>query len=108
MSNIEIIKKYTENEMTLEQANAKLKGIKLNPGKNILTEEEKLATTVGYYAEQANGWGLLDSGTGTFDKVYVAKGKLMNADMGDVFALVFIAGKMYEVKGDTLIDKQEG
>lgn len=106
MTNIEILQKYTAGEMTLEQANAELKGIKLNPGKNILTEEEMRATTVGYYPDQANGWGLLDTGTGTFDKVRVTNGKL-DYGMGDAFALVYIAGKMYEVKNDTLVDKQE-
>lgn len=105
MSNIEIIKKYTEGELTLEQANAELKdkGLKLMPGKNELTDEEKRATTVGYYPEQANGWGLLDTGTGSLDKVEVRKGKLVQGGMGEAFALCIIAGKSYEVKNDTLI-----
>lgn len=102
MSNLEIIKKYTNDELTLEEANAKLKGIKLDPGKNILTEEEKRATTIGCYPDMANGFGLLDSGTGTFDKVKVTNGKLAYG-MGDVFALCFIGGRMYEVKNDTLV-----
>lgn len=104
MTNIEILQKYTAGEMTLEQANAELSGIKLNPGKNILTEEEKRATTVGYYPDQANGWGLLDSGTGSLDKVQVKDGKLVNAAMGEAFALCIIAGKSYEVKDDTLVE----
>ena len=102
MSNLEIIKKYTNDELTLEEANAKLKGIKLDPGKNVLTEEEKRATTVGCYPDMANGFGLLDSGTGTFDKVKVTNGKLAYG-MGDVFALCFVGGRMYEVKNDTLV-----
>ena len=104
MTNIEIIKKYTAEEMTLEQANAKLKGIKMDPGKNILTEEEKRGTTVGYYPDQANGWGLLDSGTGTLDKVQVESGKLIGCDMGEAYALCFIGGKAYEVKGTVLVE----
>lgn len=102
MSNLEIIKKYTNDELTLEEANAKLKGIKLDPGKNILTEEEKRTTTIGCYPDMANGFGLLDSGTGTFDKVKVTNGKLAYG-MGDAFALCFIGGRMYEVKNDTLV-----
>ena len=106
MSNLEIIKKYSAAELTLEEANAKLKGIKLDPGKNVLTEEEKRATTIGCYADMANGWGLLDTGTGTFDKVTVTNGKLAYG-VGDTFALCFIGGKMCEVKDDTLVE-QEG
>lgn len=104
MTNIEILQKYTAGEMTLEQANAELSGIKLNPGKNILTEDEKRATTVGYYPDQANGWGLLDTGTGSLDKVEVRGGKLVNAAQGEAFALCIIAGKSYEVKDDTLVE----
>mgnify|MGYP006969241746 CR=1 FL=1 len=104
MTNIEILQKYTAGEMTLEQANAELSGIKLNPGKNILTEEEKRATTVGYYPDQANGWGLLDTGTGSLDKVEVRGGKLVKAAQGEAFALCIIAGKSYEVKDDTLVE----
>ena len=103
MTNIEIIRKYTAGELTLAEANLKLRGIRLNPGKNILTEEEKRATTVGYYPEQANGWGLLDTGTGSLDKVEIRKGKLVQGGMGEAFALCIIAGKSYEVKNDTLI-----
>lgn len=103
MTNIEIIRKYTAGELTLAEANLKLRGIRLNPNKNILTEEEKRATTVGYYPEQANGWGLLDTGTGSLDKVEIRKGKLVQGGMGEAFALCIIAGKSYEVKNDTLI-----
>lgn len=103
MSNFEIIKKYMEGEMSLETANAELNGVKLDPDKNVLTEAERWETTVGYYPEQANGWGLLDSGTGTMDKVQVKDGCLMNCDMGEAFAMVFIGGKTYEVKGTALI-----
>lgn len=106
MKTIDILRKYTAGEMTLEDANIVLegKGFHLEPGKNVLTEEEKRATTVGYYAEQANGWGLLDTGTKTLDKVEVRGGKLVNAAMGDAFAMVFIGGKSYEVKNDTLVN----
>lgn len=103
MKTIDILRKYTAGEMTLEETNVALegKGFHLEPGKNILTEEDKRATTIGYYPDQANGWGLLDSGTGTLDKVQIVNGKLANS-MGEAFAIVFIGGKSYEVKGDTL------
>lgn len=104
MTNTEIINKYTRNELTLDEANAKLNGIKLNPDKNVLSEEEKRTTTVGIYPDMANGWGLLDSGTGTFDKVRVENGKLMNGGMGCAEALCFIGGKTYKVADETLVE----
>ena len=71
----ETLSKYTAGEITLEQANEELKaagaGFHLDPNKNVLTEEEKRATTIGHFPDQANGFGLLDSGTGTLDKVRV-------------------------------------
>ena len=105
MKIIDTIKKYTAGELSLEEVNAELKGtgLQLNPGKNIITEEEQRATTVGYYPDQANGWGLLDSDTGSLDKVFVKDGKLVNCDMGETFALCIIGGKSYEVKKDTLV-----
>lgn len=103
MTNIEIIAKFNAGEMTLDEANAKLKGVKLNPEKNVLTEEEMRATTIGYYPDMANGYGLLDTGTGTLDKVTVENGKLKYG-VGDIFALCIIGGKVYEVKNDTLVE----
>jgi len=109
MKNItEIIGKYTAGENTLEETNAALKeagaGLHLDPEKNVLTEADKRATTIGYYPDQANGWGLLDTGTGTMDKVEVRGGQLVNCDMGESYALVFIAGRIYHVKGRQLVD----
>ena len=105
MKIIDTINAYTRGEATLEDTNIALagKGFHLDPEKGTITEEEKRVTTVGYYPEQANGFGLLDSGTGTLDKVEVRDGKLVNCDMGAAFAMVFIAGRTYEVKGNTLV-----
>ena len=104
----ETMSKYTAGEITLEQANEELKkaeaGIRLNPKKNVLTEEEKRATTIGYYPEQANGFGLLDTGTGTLDKVRCENGQLVGCDCGDSYALYIIAGRTYQVKGTELVD----
>ena len=108
MKIIDILKKYSAGELTVEEANtelAKLEGIglRVDPDKNIITEEEQRATTVGHYPEQANGWGLLGSGTGSLDKVFVRDGKLVGCNMGEAFALCIIGGKSFEVKGDTLV-----
>ena len=111
MSNIrEIMEKYTGGEITAEEANEQLRlqkaGFHLEPGKNVITEEEKRATTIGYYPEQANGFGHLFSGTGTPDKVRVKDGRLVNCDMGESFAEVIIAGHTYQVKGAVLVEPE--
>lgn len=116
MSNAtEILAKYTSGEYTAEEANEKLKEAGIDsfhivPGKNELTEEDIKATTVGETAAEANGFGLLDTGTGTMEKVHVVNGKLDYAvnqvnDDGttNMIAYVLIGGKTYEVKGDTLV-----
>ena len=104
----EIISKFSAGEFTLEAANKALAnagaGFRLDPRKNLLSEDEKRATTIGYYPEQANGYGLLDIGTGSLDKVQVKNGRLMNCDCGDMYALLAIAGKTYRVKGQVLAE----
>lgn len=104
----EIMKDYTAGKATLEEANAALAaaeaGYTLAPGKNALTEAEIRATTVGHYPGMANGWGLLDTGTGSLDKVQVKDGRLVNMDCGQMPAFCMIAGKMYEVKGKELVE----
>lgn len=109
MTNInEIIGKYTEGKATLEATNAALREAKsdlqLDPQKNTLTEAELRATTIGIYPDMANGWGLLDTGTGSLDKVEVRAGKLVTCDCGTMYAMVFIAGRTYKVQGVTLVD----
>lgn len=103
-----ILMRYSAGEITLEQANEELKEIGstivLDPNANVLTEEEVAATTVGETPAEANGWGLLDTGTGYKNKVEVRNGKLVNAECGNMFALLFIGGKMYEVQDTTVVE----
>ena len=111
MKNInETMSKYTAGEITLEEANAQLAaaeaGFRLQSGKNALTEEEMRATTIGYYPDQANGFGLLDTGTGTLDKVRCENGHLVGCDCGDSYALYIIAGRTYQVKGTELVEQE--
>lgn len=114
----EILKDYTVGETGLEDTNAALKeagaGYHLEPGKNVLTEEDRRETVVGYYPEQANGWGLLDTGTGSLDKVHVVDGRLDHAvnellpdRRTNMTAYVTVCGKVYEVLGDKLSEVQE-
>lgn len=111
----ETMKQYSSGELTAEEANRALKEagatFHLDSARNELTEEEKRATTVGYYPEQANGFGLLDTGTGTMDKVAVTTGTLAYAanevredGSTNMLAFVYICGKRYEVKGRTMVE----
>jgi hypothetical protein len=111
----EIVEKYTAGEMEVAETNEKLKeagaGFHFTPGKNTLTEEDKRATTIGYYPDQANGYGLLDTATGTLDKAKVTNGKFIqaiNTMMPDgkpnMPAYFTIAGHTYAVHGDTLVE----
>ena len=94
MTIINIIKKYTAGEVTLEETNAALEtaGAKfhLELGKNEIKPGEE------------GRFGLLDTGTGTMDKVEVKDGELVHG-VGEAFALLFFNGKKYEVKDTKLI-----
>ena len=107
----EILEKYTKGEMTPDEANAALKEVEgndlfLNPDRNIITQEEFMATTAGDTPETVNGYGLMDHGVGCMEKVHVVNGKTVDVNMGEEYALVYIAGKKYELKGDTLVDPE--
>ena len=120
MSSInEILRGYTAGEADLEKTNAALAkaqaGFRLEPGKNVLTDEDRRQTVVGYYPEQASGWGLLDTGTGSMEKVKVAGGRLEHPvnevdenGKTNMTAYVIICGKTYEVFGDTLGEVRPG
>jgi len=103
-----IIARYTAGEATLEETNADLRQLgsdyQLNPGKNELTEAEIAETVVGDTPAEATGMGLLDTGTGTLNKVFVEDGKLVDNDVGKMYALCMIGGKVYHVQGDTLTE----
>lgn len=112
----EIIKKYTSGEATLEETNAAMAsagaGFHLDPGRNTLTEEEIKTTTVGASPSDANGYGLMDTGTGTLDKVHVVDGVIQGGPVNEVRedgkvsmkATVYIGGKQYAVAGDQLCE----
>ena len=99
MKTVDILRAYSNGEKSLNETNAALKekGVSyhLVPGKNELTADEIKNGTAG----------LLDSGTGTLDKVQIdpAKLELVNADMGDAFAMCIYKGKAYEVKSKKLV-----
>ena len=98
MTNKNLVKnQIKELERKYHHEDLKEKGVSyhLDHGKNELTVEEIQNGTAG----------LLDSGTGSLDKVQIdpATMELVNADMGDAFAMCIYQGKAYEVKGKKLI-----
>ena len=105
----EIILDYTKGEKDLPETNEALKeagsDLYLNPDRNKLTEEEKRNTTVGYYPDQANGYGLMDHGVGCLEKVRVVDGRTPDVDMGEEIAFVYIGGKCYRLRGDALTEE---
>ena len=109
MSMTEILNKYTAGEATLAETNAALAelgaGVHLEPGKHELTAEE-IAAAKADTAAAANGYGLLDTVTGTLDKVQVKDGQLVNCDCGEMYALCMIAGKVFPVKGAALTEAE--
>ena len=92
----EIINAYAHGELTLEECNRRLKELGSAPLRDPL--EPKITPEM---AEQ--GWGLLDTGTGSYDVVQVRDGQLVDSDMGEMAANVLLKGKWYEVKGKKVI-----
>ena len=90
----EILAGYTAGEANLEDTNAALKAaganVHLNPDTNTIAPDE-----VGRF-------GLLDTGTGTLDKVEVKDGKLVGCDCGEMYALSILDFKTDNVRGDML------
>lgn len=95
MKSTEILNKYTNGQLSLQEANAALKecraGFHLDPQRNYIHPGEK------------DLYGLLDTGTGSLDKVRVHTDlHLANADCGTMPGICFFNGKMYRVHGAEL------
>lgn len=96
MKNInKIISDYTAGATTLEEANAALTEIKagvlLDPEKNVIRAGEE-----GRY-------GLLDTGTGTLDKVEIKDGRLVYG-VGKMHARCCYLGHWFEVRDTELAE----
>ena len=94
MKHTDILRRYTNGEATLAKTNAALKecraGFYLDPQRNYINPAEKEL------------FGLLDTGTGSLDKVRVVDGKLYNCHCGEMVAFCHYNGKIYRVHGDAL------
>lgn len=93
----EILNKYTAGEMEVEETNKALKdagaSFHLDPEKNTITDDERTTH------------GLLDTGTGSLDKVKIKDMHLVNMDCGEMYALCIFDGKTYKVRGTALVEE---
>ena len=107
-----ILAAYTSGAATLEETNDALKaagaGFRLDPDRCRLDAAEAAKADADGLLE---GWGLLDTGTGTLDKVEIRGGRLsqpVNEVLPDgsvnMPAFVLAAGRRYAVRGDTLAE----
>lgn len=104
----EALLKYSRGEATLEETNKVLKeegsGVTLNPMRNMFTADELLHTTLGDNAPATvNGYGFMDHGVGSMEKVHIVNGKTPDVNMGEEIAFVYVAGAKFQLKGDTLV-----
>ena len=102
-----IIRDYSEGTLTLEQANAKLETVgsmvRIDPNKNVITDEERAATVVDDDPSKVNGWGLLDVGIGKPDKVHIVNGVMQGGGVGPAMAMIYIGDKKFYLDDDKLV-----
>nr|DAL79201.1 MAG TPA: hypothetical protein [Caudoviricetes sp.] len=105
----EVLRKYTLGEASKDETNDALKELgsplNLDPDRNVITPEELAETRVGMTPDKANGFGLMDHGVGCLEKVHVVDGRTVDVDMGQEAAYVYMAGKVYRLRGDVLTEE---
>ena len=105
MTASEIIRKYTEKAITLEEANQLLEEngstVRLDPFKNVISGQEFADTKVSDDPAEVTGWGMMNHGVGSMEKMHVQDGKF-DYDTGfrGNTAVLYIKGKMFRVEGD--------
>ena len=101
----EIIRKYTEKAITLEEANQLLEEngstVRLDLFKNAISGQEFAETKVNDDPVKVTGWGMMNHGVGSMEKMHIQNGKLDydTGFHGDT-AVLYIKGKMFRVNGD--------
>lgn len=110
MKNLEeILHHYTRGDKPLNETNQALKeldcGLQLDPARNLISAQELAETCVGETPAEANGWGILDHGVGSLEKVHVVNGRTVDVDMGQEAAYVYIGGHKYRLRGDVLTEE---
>ena len=110
MKNLEeILHHYTRGDKPLDETNQERKkldcGLQLDPTRNLFSAQELAETRVGETPDEANGWGILDHGVGSLEKVHVVNGRTVDVDMGHEAAYVYIAGRKYRLRSDVLTEE---
>ena len=104
-----VLRKYTLGEASKDETNDALQELspplRLDPDRNVITPEELAETRVGETPDEANGYGLMDHGVGCLEKVHVVDGRTVDVDMGQEAAYVYMAGKVYRLRGDVLTEE---
>lgn len=105
-----VLHDYTRGDKPLDETNQALKelgcGLQLDPNRNVITQEELLATTTGENPpDTINGFGLMDHGVGCLEKVRVVDGHTVDVDMSEETAFVYIAGRCYRLRGNVLVEE---
>lgn len=105
----EVLQKYTLGEAGKDETNDGLKELgsplRLDPDRNVITQEEIAETRVGETPDEANGYGLMDHGVGCLEKVHVVDGRTVDVDMGQEAAYVYIGGRKYRLRGNALTEE---
>lgn len=112
MNITEILNKYTDGTNTLERTNELLTengaGYIIDPDRNKITDEEAAAAVASVEnatdLSEISGYGLIDTGTGSKDKVHVLNGKVTNAT-GEQMAIVFIGGHVFRTAYDVITEE---
>lgn len=100
----EIVKDWEDGKITEEEANLKLIGTGVIIDSNKQKIEEGASAVYCEDTSKINGYAMLDTGTGTLDKVEIKNGELVNGDVGDTYALiVFGDGSYHKVSGKTIL-----
>ena len=91
----EILRQYTTGKKTANEVNKELE----KHGFNVRIDPDRCNLTA---AQVKDGWGMLDTGTGTLDPVRMVNNELVGVDCGEMKALFFHDGKEYAVHGKKL------
>ncbi len=105
MTQYEIIMAEGKGEITIEEANKRLKeigsGIKLVDGKNTITAAELAENKLSDDPAKVTGWGHMAHGIGTPEKMHVKDGKFAyDTGFHGGFATFYIGDKQFAIDGD--------
>lgn len=99
-------KDWANGEITLDEANKVLElfGVPhLDINKNKITEEEENGAVVSDDVNKVNGYGYLDMGIGSNEKILIVNGVSQNGGVSNGY--VIIGGAKYRIEGEKLVER---